>query len=658
MPDQDRGEPGTTSSSELRARAFAEHRAGRFLPALALYAEALAVSDDPAEIARITAGRASSHWARGEIEVAARLADEARATALTSGDDGALADAYVATALVRAALGDPAGNARAYEVALQHASAAGETETVVRILTNMASRLNDEGQHAAAQTRLEHALALLEHSGDQPSSGTVLMAALAHLNLGDAYLGLGRVAEALHEYQRAETGWLSQDSPMRAHASLGIGEAYRNRGLPTQAASAYRAAIAMADTTGSAQVLVPALAGLSRVRVEDDPMEARAALARCLHTPAALGDVTAHLAAGWLELDAGDVAGALHHARVAESEAGRRHNRAALADALELLALLEPHGALGRLAEARALWTEVDNTIGAGVNDLLRARAARDRDTEREARQALRAAGVSDAVVRIAGPLRAVGGVPDADLHVRVLGRLAVLRHGEPLPVWSWQSRKCRDVVKLLAAHPTGIGRDRLAQVLWPDEPRTAARLSVVLSTLRTLLDPGREHDADHLLVADRSTVMLHPENVEIDAVEFERRAVRALRAGRSRAAIAPLEDAAARYTGPFADDDPYAEWTGPVRSRLQVLAGELHRALADALLASGDAAAAVPWYLGLVTADPYDEPSHRGLLRALASERRHGQVRRHYAEYCAAMADLGEPAEPLTALLADPAGT
>ena len=212
------------------------------------------------------------------------------------------------------------------------------------------------------------------------------MGALAHLNLGDAYLGLGRVAEALHEYQRAESVWLAEESPMRAHASLAVGDAYRVRGLPTQAAAAYRDAISIAETTGSAQVLVPALAGLARVRVEDDPMEARAALARCLITPAALGDVTARLAAGWLALDAGELSAAVAHARTAEAEAGRRHDRAALADALELRSLLEPGGALGRLAEARALWTEVGNVIGASINDLLGARARRDREAERDAR--------------------------------------------------------------------------------------------------------------------------------------------------------------------------------------------------------------------------------------------------------------------------------
>src|SRR5690606_12739507 len=141
------------------------------------------------------------------------------------------------------------------------------------------------------------------------TDGTLVpAAALAHHNMGDALLGLGRLEEALHAYRRAESLWSRAGSPMRAHAAMDIGEAYRLRGLPTQAAAAYRDAVAVADVTRSAQVLVPALAGLNRTLVEDDPPAAREALSRCLRTPAALGDVGARLAAGWLALDAGDTA--------------------------------------------------------------------------------------------------------------------------------------------------------------------------------------------------------------------------------------------------------------------------------------------------------------------------------------------------------------
>lgn len=646
------------TADHLRRAAFLQHRAGRFAEALAIYAQALDATPetDLAETARIKAGQASSRWARGEVAEAERLAAEARDAAERSGDRAALAEAFVATALVRAALGDRPGNARAYDVALEHATAVGDRDITIRILTNVGSQLSEEGRHQAALEKLEQALALIAVAGAGVEA--VVPEALAHQNLGDAYLGLGRIEEALHSYARAESGWQRAESPMRAHAALGIGEANRIRGLPTQAAAAYRDAIAVAETTAAAQVLVPALAGLSRALVEDDPPQAHAALARCLETPAALGDVAASLAAGWLAYDDGDLDAALQHARDAEAEAGRRRDPSGLADALELRAQLEPTGAVARLAEAASLWESMGNGIGSGVSALMLARAKHDRDGEHDARRWLRALGVSDGATRIAGPLRAMGPEPTADLQVRVLGRLAIMRQGESLPVWSWQSRKCRDVVKILAAHPRGIGRESLAELLWPGERGTGGRLSVVLSTLRNLIDPGRTQ-GDHVLLTDRSTVMLNPDRVEVDAIEFERRANAALRdRGDLRHRVLRLEEVAAAYTGAFSEDDPYAPWAEPVRARLAALADDVRRALAQALLEHGRPAAAVPWFLGLVATDPYDEPTHQGLLQALHADRRHGQVRRHYAEYRAAMDELGEPAVPLPELLGSRAKT
>ncbi|WP_156251225.1 BTAD domain-containing putative transcriptional regulator [Pseudactinotalea terrae] len=657
-------ERGPVPAQALRRRAHRQHYGGRFAEALDTYARADEENGDPAslsdvgrlvEAARIRAGQSSSHWARGEVAAAAALAEESRELAERCGDHAALADAHVAIALVCAAVGDRSGNAHAYDVALAHAAASGERDTTLRILTNVGSQLNEEGHHAAAVVRLEQALTLI--AGAAGSDETALLAPLAHQNLGEAYLGQARIEEALHEFGLAEAGWLQADAPMRAHALLGMGEANRRQGVPTRAAAAYRDAVAIAEVTGSAQVLVPALAGLSRTLVEDAPEGAQQALSRCLATPAALGDVSARLAAGWLAFHADDLEHALQHAREAQAEAGRRRDPAGLAEALQLHSLLDPGRASARLAEARELLMSVGDPIDSAINALMVARNGRDRDGERDARRRLHALGVSDGVTRIAGPLRALGPTPTAEIQIRVLGHLAVLRRGRPLPVWSWQSRKCRDVVRILAAHPRGIGREALAELLWPGDPGVGARLSVVLSTLRTLLNPDRSGTG--ALVADRSTVRFDLDRVEIDAVELERRATAALRmVSDPRSRIAALEEVVAGYTGAFAEDEPYADWAAPVRARLAALADEVRRRLADELLELGRPAAAVSWYLGLVAADPYDEPSRRGLLRALHADRRHGQVRRYYADYCAAMAELDVPPVPLAALLEPPPAT
>src|SRR6058998_3405139 len=90
---------------------------------------------------------------------------------------------------------------------------------------------------------------------------------------------------------------------------------------------------------------------------------------------------------------------------------------------------------------------------------------------------------------------------PVASVAIRALGRFAVLRESVPVPLREWQSRKARELLKLLVARlDRPAPRDCLLEALWPEQdPRqTRPRLSVALCTVRTVLDPGRRLDAEH----------------------------------------------------------------------------------------------------------------------------------------------------------------
>ena len=51
------------------------------------------------------------------------------------------------------------------------------------------------------------------------------------------------------------------------------------------------------------------------------------------------------------------------------------------------------------------------------------------------------------------------------------LGRFAVLRAGEPVPLTDWQSRKARDLLKVLVARKgLPVSREAAAEALWPGE--------------------------------------------------------------------------------------------------------------------------------------------------------------------------------------------
>ncbi len=635
---------------------YALHQAGRLAEALAAYARADLADADAVDVAYLHASEASTLWATGEAAESRRVSDRALAEALATGHDGAVAAAWISQALVCMLEGDLDANLSAYEKALVAAERADDVLTRARIHNNLGSRCNAEGRYTQALTHLDRAIALAESVAAPPP-----VRALSLITRSDSLLGLGRVEECLAELHLARTITRTAESPLLGLAVVGIGDANRLCGNATQAALAYREALGIAERTTNAQILVSATAGLARALVVDDVDEARGLVERALDQPSADGQVMPLLAAGWVWLAIGDRERACESTRLAVHEAGRRHDSRGLAEALELQSLLITGSrAVDLLDEAGTLWRSTANAIGLATNQALRARATGEHVEEQAARRRLRALGVRDDATRIAGPLQALGRADRARVSIRTLGAFAVLCDGEPVAGSAWQSRKSRDALKILAGRRgRPITREALADHLWPDSDGSGMgnRLSVVLSTLRAVLDPDRRHPSDHYLRADREAVRLDTEHVEIDAVVFTQTAVgalRALRAGERTdlAVVEELERAAAMYTGHYLEDDPYSDWTVDVRDELLSTALEVKRELALALLARGEQQRAIPWLVGLIADDPFDEPSHQHLISTLHQARRHGEARRAYRAYRARMEEIGAPVTPLAELL------
>lgn len=635
---------------------YASHQAGSFAGALATYDRVDPEEVDPApvDVAFLLSSRASSLWATGDAAASRAASDAAVAAAEACGDDAAIAAAWVSQALVSVLEGDLDANLVAYNKGLAAAERAGDVFTQARIHNNLGSRCNSEGRYSEALPHLDRAVALAESVSAPPP-----VLALSLTTRGESLLGLGRVDECLAELHLARDLTRASESPLLGLAVVGIGDANRLCGNATQAAIAYREALAIAERAGNAQIAVPALSGLARALVVDDVDEAQGLVKRALDQPAAVGQVDPLLAAGWVCLATGDKDAAGEFSRLAVREAGRRHDSRGLAEALELQSLLMTGArAIDLLDEAGTLWRSTANAIGLATNQALRARATNDTVKEQAARRRLRALGVRDDATRIAGPLQALGTADRARVSIRTLGAFAVLCDGEPVPGSAWQSRKSRDALKILAGRRgRSITRESLADHLWPDSDGSGNRLSVVLSTLRSVLDPAKAHASDHYLCADREVVRLDTDHVEIDAAVFAQTASSALRALRSGDSSDPgiveeLERAAAMYTGHYLEDDPYSDFTVDVRDELLSLSLEVKRELALALIGRDEQHRAIPWLVGLIADDPYDEPSHHHLITALHHARRHGEARRAYRAYTVRMKEIRAPETPLEELL------
>lgn len=676
------------------------HRRGEFDDAEALFARAAldpgaALGGWPAptraDRAQVLAGWAAARWARGDREGSRRLADEAVESAEQCGDDAALAAAYVARALVAFSEGDRAGNEHAYALALAAAVRAGDVVQQLRIRTNIGSRLVEEGRYRAATEELGTAIRLAEQADER------LLLALALHNRAEAWLGLGQLGPARSDADAALTLWQRAGSPLAALGLLLTARVHMVCGSPSRAAAAYQAAWSTAEPDGNAQVLAEACAGLARTRYADAPDAAAEYARQALTLPSAGGATTAELAAGWVALCSGDRAAAREHGRRARVEAGRRRDSAGLAEAIELLTLAEDGepGTVGAgpgrgrrpgrppagLVEAAAIWTDIGNEVGLATNALLQARLAGDPLAEDLAADRLYRLGVRDGAWHLAGPLAAIGPAPVPEVAVQTLGRFVVRLAGVPLPAAAWQSRKARELVKVLAGQlGRPLARETLAAVLWPEAPAEVAlrRLSVLISTVRAVLDPHRRHPADRYLSTDPATVRIDPTHVALDTVRFHDAARAAIAADSARPPgprsaeprrrevrssgvprpetpepsggdeiLARLEAVVGLYTGDFCDDgEATGDWVERPRTALAELYRETVRRLARRCLRSGRPDDAVGWYLRLLTEDGYDESAHLGLVCALSAAGRHGEAARRYREYLDRMRELDiEPA-------------
>ena len=302
-----------------------------------------------------------------------------------------------------------------------------------------------------------------------------------------------------------------------------LGEVYRWRGQWALARASFEEAVAQADAAGDVQGLVPSLSGLARVTAGEEPAEAARLVERALSLGQGMNHVHVLLTAGWVALTRGERVRAAEHASHAAAAARSRRDRAGLAESLELAALAapSPKQETERLEEAAAVWRDLGSPVGEARVDLLL--ALLDGDTKRAGQaddrmRAMGARGFRSTLARFI-PLDDSGSIV-----VQSLGRFRVFRDGDPIPLTAWQSRKARDLFKMLVARRgRPVPRDALMEALWPDQSRgpLGNRLSVLLSTVRAVLDPEKRHGPDHFVGADRNAVWLQSEHFSVDVEGF-----------------------------------------------------------------------------------------------------------------------------------------
>jgi TolB-like protein/DNA-binding SARP family transcriptional activator/Tfp pilus assembly protein PilF len=202
--------------------------------------------------------------------------------------------------------------------------------------------------------------------------------------------------------------------------------------------------------------------------------------------------------------------------------------------------------------------------------------------------------------------------------RLRVLGGAVVERaDGTPLANRATQRHRVA-LLALLASAPSGLSRDKLIGVLWPESDRERGRnlLNVSVYELRKAL-------GDEAILSSGDDLRLNPEVVRSDIAELEAAVERQ-----------DHEAAVALYRGPlldgfFVDDAPeFERWADRERDRLAGIYARELEALAEAASARGEHQRAAEWWKRRAVHDPYDARVALCLMRALdASGNRAGAL-------------------------------
>lgn len=607
---------------------------------------------DTVDETRVLALAASAYWMSGDVGSLRKAALQARAAARQCGDPRALSSAHQAFALLAAAEGDwRQADAHSAEALRQ----AQETEGLLEppwIKACQAMQHFEAGAPRQALADAQIALSLSERCENPfliAHALTTRGRTRARLGIVDA--AVGDFATAIDLFQRLGSRFL-------AWALCGLGDLHRNQGQVAQARAAYEEALTLAEPYHDVFGLSCALAGLARIDAVDDLPRALERADRAVELGAGLRKVPALLARGWITLLAGDRAGAAADGNHAAVAARQRQDKAGLAEAITLgvLASRDPATSANALREAIDIWQETGCRLEEAGTRIVAARIGAlipHLDANR-ADQILRDHGIDIDSRRIAGALSAVVRSAPA-VSIRTLGEFRVIRDGVPIPNTSWQSKKARDLLKILVARRRPTPRDQLMELLWPGVGPAVAgnRLSVLLSTVRDVLQPQSTGEAP--LAATDGAVSLNRAQVSIDVEDFLAQANAAFDAYRTGEpdATAQLVAAVSAHTGDFLENDPYQEWASAIAEEVRAAHIALLRALATRLRDAGATDDAVRYTLRLLEQDRFDEEAYRTLIGVLFHAGRFGEARRHYESYVRRMAEIDVRPSPFREMTA-----
>lgn len=454
------------------------------------------------------------------------------------------------------------------------------------ILNNMASLHCYQGRYQEAWEAAGRALDLAQLLNSKRD------AFYAHLILGAINVGLGDHRRAETHFEACRDGALSvQDKVMAAKAYAGLAELALLAGQPARAKAVLQQGVE--------------LTGLPL----EDPR---------------LGDLAIMMGLVQLESDEFAPAEALLERLAAEYEAlGFRYRQAQVAYYLARLATRR-----GEQADAR--WEAADALAEAHGFAYLRQQESRHRMVEAVA--AVPPVGQAPQAVEASAPERSA--VAPA-IAIQCFGELQVQVNGAPIPNKQWRGFKTKLILAYLLAHPDGVTKEQLTDLLYGEMDTTRTAILVLLSRLRYALEPDLDKQTPsrfiHFVDGRYSFNFAMP--FTLDTQEFQ------YHCKLGADASAPLADrrkhwhqALAIYGGTYlADLTADCPWQTIEQERYRRLAQDIHNALIRSYVAEADDHAALEAAEANLAFDACCEYAHQVKMTCLARLGQREGALRHY---------------------------
>lgn len=247
-----------------------------------------------------------------------------------------------------------------------------------------------------------------------------------------------------------------------------------------------------------------------------------------------------------------------------------------------------------------------------------------------------------------------VGIPPEAApvLQLGLLGETVVIARGRRVPL-PRRRRAIELLYRLAIAGAVGVRRDQLLEEFWPEVPldESAPRLRVLLHAARKLLEAAGLESA----LARRGTMyVLDTPELRIDALDFEARARRLLRADLTATAVEAIDVALRDYRGDLGADEHFGDWAIPEVERLRRTYHDLLRRAAQYFAQCGAVDRSVECCQLALRSDPLQEQFQIALIAYYGHLGRREDAMRQYEDYrrlLAAEVGLAPPASTMRAL-------